>query len=94
MQFVSRNLQLLCKRATRGLYKHNSIYKQLLRRFTVTARLGDFSKWGTTKKNRKVKIQIRQDMSDPKIEDILAPLRNSVKEQVSAIWMRFDKRFS
>ncbi|KAK1119609.1 hypothetical protein K0M31_013032 [Melipona bicolor] len=81
MQFISRNLQLLCKRATRGLYKHNSIYKQLLRRFTVTARLGDFTKWGTTKKNRKVKIQIRQDMSDPKIEDILAPLRNNVKEQ-------------
>lgn len=87
MQFISCNLRLVCKKVTHNICKHNTIYKQLLRKFTVTARLADFSKWGTKKKDRKVKIQILQDMSDPKIEEILSPLRDSVKEQVNAIWI-------
>jgi hypothetical protein len=42
------------------------------------------SAWGTKKKHRKVKLQFTLDkMSDPRIEEILAPLRASVKEQVS-----------
>ncbi|XP_003494106.1 glycine--tRNA ligase [Bombus impatiens] len=81
MQFVSCNLQHLCRRAIRNLCEPNSVYKQIFRRFTVTVRLADFSKWGTTKKNRKLKIQITQDMADPKIEEILSPLRDGVKEQ-------------
>lgn len=87
MQFVSCNLQHLCRRAIRDLCEPNSVYKQIFRRFTVTVRLADFSKWGTTKKNRKLKIQITQDMADPKIEEILSPLRDGVKEQVSSIWL-------
>ncbi|XP_043595827.1 glycine--tRNA ligase [Bombus pyrosoma] len=81
MQFVSCKLQHLCRRATRDLREPNSVYKQIFRRFTVTVKLADFSKWGTTKKNRKLKIQITQNMSDPKMEEILSPLRDSVKEQ-------------
>ncbi|XP_071875134.1 glycine--tRNA ligase [Bombus fervidus] len=81
MQFIFCNLQHLCRRATRDLRKSNSVYKQIFRRFTVTVRLADFSKWGTTKRNRKLKIQISQNMSDPKIEEILSPLRDNVKEQ-------------
>ncbi|XP_016913099.1 glycine--tRNA ligase isoform X1 [Apis cerana] len=80
MQFISCNLRLICKKITHNICKH-TIYEQLLRKFTVTARLADFSKWGTKKKDRKVKIQILQDMSDPKIEEILSPFRDSVKEQ-------------
>ncbi|XP_060827693.1 glycine--tRNA ligase [Bombus pascuorum] len=81
MQFISCNLHHLCRRATCGLRKPNSIYKQIFRRFTVTVRLADFSKWGTTKRNRKVKIQISQNMEDSNMEEILSSLRNSVKEQ-------------
>jgi hypothetical protein len=42
------------------------------------------SAWGSKKKHRKVKLHFTFDrMTDPKIEEILAPLRASVKEQVS-----------
>jgi hypothetical protein len=42
------------------------------------------SAWGSKKKHRKVKLQFIFDrMSDPRIEEILAPLRAFVKEQVS-----------
>lgn len=40
------------------------------------------SNWGTNKKHRKVKIADYLNMSDPKIEEVLAPLRQQVKEQV------------
>lgn len=41
--------------------------------------------WGKNKKHRKVDLQLleHQKMADPKIEEILAPLRKFVKEQVS-----------
>lgn len=41
--------------------------------------------WGSKKAHRKVKLRLLeyQKMSDPKIEEILAPLRQTVKEQVS-----------
>lgn len=40
------------------------------------------STWGSKKKHRKVRLQVTLDtMADPKIEEILAPLRASVKEQ-------------
>jgi hypothetical protein len=40
--------------------------------------------WGSKKKHREVKLQYTFDrMSDPRIEEILAPLRAFVKEQVS-----------
>jgi hypothetical protein len=41
------------------------------------------STWGSKKKHRKVRLQVTLDtMADPKIEEILAPLRASVKELV------------
>ena len=41
--------------------------------------------WGSKKSHRKIKIQslLIQEMSDPAIEEKLAPLRASVKEQVN-----------
>lgn len=43
-----------------------------------------YSQWGSTKKHRKVKLQLFLDtMADPQHEEILAPLRANVKEQVS-----------
>jgi hypothetical protein len=44
------------------------------------------SAWGSKKKHRKVKLQLTLDkMADPRIEEILAPLRASVKEQASFV---------
>lgn len=44
------------------------------------------SAWGSKKKHRKVKLQFTfNKMADPRIEEILAPLRASVKEQVSIV---------
>lgn len=54
----------------------------------VTATFLDFSRWGSRKANRNLKIALTFDMTDPKIEEALAPLRASVKEQVSAIWVQ------
>jgi hypothetical protein len=46
------------------------------------------SAWGSKKKHRKVKLQFTFDrMADPRIEEILAPLRASVKEQVSSVFL-------
>lgn len=43
-------------------------------------------KWGSTKKNRNIKLNrlYLEEMADPAIEQVLAPLRAQVKEQVSS----------
>lgn len=38
--------------------------------------------WGSKKQHRQIKLQLLQQIMDPKAEEILAPLRASVKEQV------------
>ncbi|XP_076640442.1 glycine--tRNA ligase [Colletes latitarsis] len=82
MQCISCNILFYSRRTAPAICKTIIINnKQAFRRFSVTSRLADLSKWGTNKKDRKVKIQIFSDMSDPKIEEILSPLRASVKEQ-------------
>jgi hypothetical protein len=45
------------------------------------------SDWGSNKKHRAIKLSfIRENiMADPKTEEILAPFRASVKEQVKSI---------
>lgn len=40
------------------------------------------SNWGSKKQHRKVKLNFAIDMADSKTEEILAPLRALVKEQV------------
>lgn len=40
--------------------------------------------WGSKKAHRKVKLNFFTNMSDPKTEEILSPLRFLVKEQVRA----------
>lgn len=51
------------------------------------------NEWGSKKAHRKVKLRLieYQKMADPKIEEILAPLRQTVKEQVS--WNFFNLIF-
>lgn len=57
------------------------------RSFTVSVACdgGERQTWGTTKKNRSIKLLPWEIMADPKIEEALAPLRAAVKEQVSFI---------
>lgn len=50
------------------------------------SRLAD--NWGSKKAHRKVKLNFFANMSDPKTEEILAPLRSLVKEQVSCFAMQ------
>lgn len=87
MQLIKRCLHHIA----RNLAAHHVSINVLLAKSPVksvatTAYLLDFSRWGTKKANRKLKIHLALDMADPKIEEVLAPLRTSVKEQVSAIW--------
>jgi hypothetical protein len=61
-------------------------YSNNLSNFSTTSfHLSDKPKWGSKKSHRKIKLQLNQlqAMADPKIEEILAPLRKIVKEQVS-----------
>lgn len=61
--------------------------KTQARAVSLTHQLFDTNnpEWGSKKAHRKVKLRLLeyQKMSDPKIEEILAPLRQTVKEQVS-----------
>lgn len=58
-----------------------SLYGNTLRSLCVSHFLNN--KWGTKKKHRNIKLNIITDnMVDPQTEEILAPLRAKVKEQV------------
>lgn len=60
--------------------------KQISRDFSVGCLLNKNNpSWGSNKAHRNIKIQSQliQEMADPAIEEKLAPLRASVKEQVS-----------
>lgn len=50
---------------------------------TKSAFVETSSVWGSKKSHRKIKLQLLNSMADPKIEEILAPLRQEVKEQVT-----------
>lgn len=48
------------------------------------------SRWGSKKAHRKVKLNVFSNMTDSKTEEILAPLRLLVKEQVFLFVVHFD----
>lgn len=67
----------------RFLNKTTSIYSVNFKQFSQSFSL---NQWGKNKKHRTVKLQWYIDtMADPKVEEILAPLRANVKEQVSKL---------
>lgn len=67
------------------LDKNTCIYCDNLKLFSNTA---SPNQWGKNKNHRNVKLQWYFDtMADAKIEEILAPLRSKVKEQVSSTWI-------
>lgn len=62
--------------------KPSSIYCVNLKQICYTQPL---NQWGKNKKHRNVKLKWYLDnMADPQTEEVLAPLRASVKEQVKA----------
>lgn len=72
------------------LDKKSCTYLISLKLFAHTESL---SNWGKNKKHRNVKLQwYFETMADSKVEQILAPLRASVKEQVSKFFL-FNKLF-
>nr|XP_012230165.1 PREDICTED: glycine--tRNA ligase [Linepithema humile] len=81
MQLFKRSLYHIA----RGVAAHVSSNLQLANLSksitTKSSVLHDFSRWGTRKANRKVKIALTFDIMDSKIEETLAPLRARVKEQ-------------
>ncbi|KAG7212729.1 hypothetical protein KM043_012996 [Ampulex compressa] len=81
MQTILHTLKFACRITARRACNHVTFDRQNLRGFAVTSKLSDLSRWGTKKNDRRVKIQIISEMTDPKAEEILAPLRASVKEQ-------------
>lgn len=67
-----------------SLFKHCAHYCSIVpRSLVVSSRLKSTAGWGTTKKHRQVKLLFSsKEMADPKTEQVLAPLRAKVKEQV------------
>lgn len=78
VQFVSRFV------VKRHIYLHvKAPILRVDRQFTtgLAAAVKEFN-WGSNKKHRAVKLHFPTDMTDPKIEEVLAPLRANVKQQV------------
>lgn len=101
MRVFIHTVRTVCKSGVRyGIARSNLPYYKTSNDLALVSRLysDDTPKWGSKKQHRKVKLHFNiQDMADPKMEEILAPLRASVKEQVGAIWLRrirTSRRFS
>ncbi|XP_033223884.1 glycine--tRNA ligase [Belonocnema kinseyi] len=83
MQIFWNSVQLSCRLTTRQWLSSASTGKHAFQRLLngilwPTVRPYSFV---VTAKSKKIKLHYPVDMSDPKIEEILAPLRASVKEQ-------------
>ncbi|XP_046419532.1 glycine--tRNA ligase [Neodiprion pinetum] len=83
MQIFLHTVRATCKSGARYGIKYLRFLDQISRNLAVSSRLySETPQWGSKKKHRKVKLHFQlQSMADPKIEEVLAPLRSSVKEQ-------------
>ncbi|KYN13767.1 PREDICTED: glycine--tRNA ligase [Trachymyrmex cornetzi] len=82
MRLLRRGLHYIARRvAVHRVSSDVPLARPSVRGVSITASLLDFSRWGTRKANRNLKIALTLDMTDPKVEEVLAPLRASVKEQ-------------
>lgn len=87
MRVLSRLYNPIVKNS-KFLSKISLLYtKTQVRKVSLNHQLCNSNKpeWGSKKAHRTVKLQLleHQKMTNPKIEEILAPLRQIVKEQVS-----------
>ncbi|XP_012288740.1 glycine--tRNA ligase [Orussus abietinus] len=80
MRIFTNAVQAACRLAHREIGFARS-GEWCLRNFSASGNLFRTFNWGSAKKHRKVKLRFPCDMTNPKIEEELAPLRASVKEQ-------------
>lgn len=83
MSFHFHGIRVLTKFLLRQIGSNNCNLKREFR--TSFCRFAQQSNWGSNKKFRAVKLNFPLDMTDPKIEEVLAPLRANVKEQVTEL---------
>lgn len=76
---LSLNSENLPKLIVKKLYNQPPLKRSLTTGFVCSVK--EFN-WGSKKQHRKIKLNFPVDMSDPKIEKALAPLRANVKQQV------------
>lgn len=82
MQLIKRSLHYIaCRVGAYHVSSNLSLIRLPVRNVVTTASLLDFSRWGTKKANRKLKIALALEIMDPKVEEALASLRANVKEQ-------------
>ncbi|XP_015598508.1 glycine--tRNA ligase [Cephus cinctus] len=82
MQIFLYSLRFACKlAASRFCHSHTLYDRKVVRECGANVRLYGDSNWGSKKQHRKVKLHFSLVMSDPKIEEALAPFRAKVKEQ-------------
>lgn len=88
MQIFLRTLRTAYKSGAQYGIAYVNFVNKFSKNLSIGSRLySETPKWGSKKSHRKVKLHFQlQSMADPKMEEILAPLRASVKEQVSPIW--------
>nr|QBB01682.1 Glycine--tRNA ligase [Cotesia chilonis] len=79
MSFHFHGIRVLTKFLLTQIVSNNCNLKREFR--TNFCRFVQQSNWGSNKKFRAVKLNFPLDMTDPKIEEVLAPLRANVKEQ-------------
>lgn len=68
------------------------VNKSVFERSFSAANSVNYRQWGKNKKHRNVRLNLYFDsMADPKVEEALAPLRASVKEQVAfRLYLRLE----
>lgn len=74
-------------KAILNIYRPLVRFSQLLthsKPVSTTLFKSESASWGSKKLHRKVKLQLinKEGMADPKVEEVLAPFRLRVKEQV------------
>ena len=90
MQIFWSSVQLSCRLITRqwlwSASAGSQVYliQRLINRLPLV--IGHPYSFIVTARSKKIKLHHPVDMTDPKIEEALAPLRASVREQVSTIW--------
>lgn len=78
-------LRLLCSTSVVKNCANGNFAANFVRRNWICISSTSCNQWGskTKVKHRNIKLQLfRESMADPQVEEVLAPLRASVKEQV------------
>ncbi|XP_012265682.2 glycine--tRNA ligase isoform X1 [Athalia rosae] len=81
MQIILHTVRTAWRSAARSGVKYLNFVDRISVNLFTGSRLYERRPWGSNKPHRKVKLNFQLIMGDPKMEEILAPFRTSVKEQ-------------